>query len=623
MPTAAITKRQLKSYAMGIFGGGKKGANNKEEIPPELPGQVEDYDRKRSYSDDGSEDYQDETARDKKKGEEDERRGSSSMEQLVADKKEHLETDTFVDKMAFNLLSMAMVLSNAVVIHLEVDSTCHQPPNLYKSAGGPLDYDCVDVSAQFELAKLFFLVYFTAELVIRLVAGSKCDQKKFFKDHMNKFDSFLVLSSYLDLASGGQYKIMAMFKIVRILRVVRLVRLLRFFKELYIIVTGIQDVMMTIAWVTPICVTLFWIIGIVCVELLYHGESDCPDGLPTCPVEVNFDSSDWDIKEYFGSVWRTMITLFQIMTVDDWSTHIVRPLMRDLDNGPLWGLFFICFVLLSHFGLANVIVGVVCESCLQLAKINDAKVKSHLAEDQAKLFKSLRKAFAQAGGKKDPVQVQRASMSKSEQDSKDGGSKRGSQMSSKKSIFVEPEYMEEEEMSISRPVFIEQMNKQKVKDIFTLCEIPIDDVEELYDMLDDDQSGDITWSEFFDGCMKIRGDARGDELFRLGHRVTQCMHHTNSLAKKFKRQDDLLDRVCNQVEDLWARHYDPKNKPTSRLVLDMMQDTATKNTGGRTDLLRKSVVDPRARGHGNRKSHIPGDSRGHRLVDHPNNPGYQ
>ena len=36
MPTAAITKRQLKSYAMGIFGGGKKGANNKEEIPPEL-----------------------------------------------------------------------------------------------------------------------------------------------------------------------------------------------------------------------------------------------------------------------------------------------------------------------------------------------------------------------------------------------------------------------------------------------------------------------------------------------------------------------------------------------------------------------------------------------------------
>ena len=34
-------------------------------------------------------------------------------------------------------------------------------------------------------------------------------------------------------------------------------------------------------------------------------------------------------------------------------------------------------------------------------KINvERQVKSHLAEDQAKLFKSLRKAFAQAGGKK-------------------------------------------------------------------------------------------------------------------------------------------------------------------------------------------------------------------------------
>jgi hypothetical protein len=179
--------------------------------------------------------------------------------------------------------------------------------------------------------------------------------------------------------------------------------------------------------------------------------------------------------------------------------------------------------------------------------------------------------------------------------SDEDGSKEEAKRPSKRASWIpdmEPEAMEEEEMSIKREQFIEQMNKAKVKEIFALCEIPIDDVEELYDMLDDDQSGDITWKEFHDGCMKIRGDARGDELFRLGHRVTQCMHHTNGLSKKFKHQDDLLERVCNQVEDLWARHYDPKNKPTSRLVLDMMQATAEQNTGGRTDLLRKSVVNP-------------------------------
>jgi hypothetical protein len=243
--------------------------------------------------------------------------------------------------------------------------------------------------------------------------------------------------------------------------------------------------------------------------------------------------------------------------------------------------------------LANVIVGVVCESCLQLAKVNDAKVKSHLVEDQQKLFKSLRKAFAQAGGKKD----QARRMSKQSDDDESHGSN-GARGPPKRASWIdpEPEVMEEEEMSINKERFMEQMNKAKVKEIFALCEIPIDDVEELYDMLDDDNSGDITWKEFHDGCMKIRGDARGDELFRLGHRVTQCMHHTNSLAKKFKHQDDLLERVCNQVEDLWARHYDPKNKPTSRLVLDMMQATAEQNTGGRTDLLRKSVVNPNMKG---------------------------
>merc|ERR1719301_259631 len=117
---------------------------------------------------------------------------------------------------------------------------------------------------------------------------------------MNQFDAFLVGTSFVDLIAGGQYKIMAMFKIIRILRIVRLVRLLRFFKELYIIVSGIGDVMMTIAWVTPICITLFWIIGIVCTEMLFYGGENCEGGASTCPVKVDFDQSDWDIEEYFG-----------------------------------------------------------------------------------------------------------------------------------------------------------------------------------------------------------------------------------------------------------------------------------------------------------------------------------
>jgi voltage-gated sodium channel len=557
----------------------RKKADTPSAPPPQLPGQVDEEEEE-----EGSEEY-DGGSDDGGMGPS--RRGSTQMEQMIEDAKNKAEEDTIVDRMAFNLLSMIMVLSNAVVIHLEVDSTCHQPAHLYKSAGGPLGYDCEDRTDTFYMFKLFFLFYFSLELLIRLVIQKPA---RFKQDRMNQFDCFLVATSVVDILAGGRYKIMAMFKIIRILRIVRLVRLLRFFKELYIIVSGIGDVMMTIAWVTPICLTLFWIIGIVCTELLFHGGTDCGDA-PTCPVNVDFDTSHWGIEEYFGGVFRCMVTLFQIMTVDDWSTHIVRPLMRDLDNGPLWGIFFICFVLLAHFGLANVIVGVVCESCLQLAKVNDAKVKSHLVEDQQKLFKSLRKAFAQAGGKKDESRrLSKQSASDDDSDSKESKQKRGSWMD------LDDEPMAEEDMSINKERFMEQMNKAKVKEIFALCEIPIDDVEELYDMLDDDDSGDITWSEFYDGCMKIRGDARGDELFRLGHRVTQCMHHTNSLAKKFKRQDDLLERVCMQVEDLWARHYDPKNKPTSKLVLDMMQATAQQNTGGRTDLLRKSVVNPNLKG---------------------------
>jgi Ca2+-binding EF-hand superfamily protein len=240
-------------------------------------------------------------------------------------------------------------------------------------------------------------------------------------------------------------------------------------------------------------------------------------------------------------------------------------------------------------------LGVVCENCLQLAKLNDAKVALHLKEDQDKLFNSLKAAFKLAGGGNAPMDVVlgdslAASMRlASPVESKDATGRESLSWDEEDDEISEKEHCE---MRIDRETFIEQMNKAKVKEIFALCEIPNDDVEELYEMLDDDKSGDITWAEFYDGCTKIRGDARGDDLFRLAARVLKAMQHTNRLARTLKRQDDTLGRVCNQVEDLWQGYYNPKNKSTQNVVLQKVKDNTAASQGGKTDLLRRSITNP-------------------------------
>merc|ERR1719240_309688 len=108
-----------------------------------------------------------------------------------------------------------------------------------------------------------------------------------------------------------------------------------------------------------------------------------------CPVDT------WELEEYFGTISRSMFTLFQVITCDDWSSHIARPLLQ---VAPGMAIFFIAFILLGFFGIANVILGVVCENCIQLAKENESKVSARLAADQVKLFNGLKLAFRSAGG---------------------------------------------------------------------------------------------------------------------------------------------------------------------------------------------------------------------------------
>ena len=63
--------------------------------------------------------------------------------------------------------------------------------------------------------------------------------------------------------------------------------------------------------------------------------------------------------DWFGSLGRSMFTLFQIMTLESWSMGIVRPVMTVF---PFAWIFFVLFILVATFTMLNLFIGVIVET---------------------------------------------------------------------------------------------------------------------------------------------------------------------------------------------------------------------------------------------------------------------
>jgi voltage-gated sodium channel len=89
--------------------------------------------------------------------------------------------------------------------------------------------------------------------------------------------------------------------------------------------------------------------------------------------------------ELFGDLGTAAYTLFQVMTFDDWSAGIVKPLLAE---HPYAAVFFIVFILLSTFMVLNLFIGVVV-SALDEETAADAPKLTHPAGLEERLLEEL------------------------------------------------------------------------------------------------------------------------------------------------------------------------------------------------------------------------------------------
>jgi voltage-gated sodium channel len=165
------------------------------------------------------------------------------------------------------------------------------------------------------------LTVFVVELVARMVVF----RAAFFRDPWSLFDLFVVGIALVPVTGS--------LSVLRALRILRVLRLVTAVPSLRRVVGGLITALPGMGSILLLLLLIFYVFSVMAAKLFG----------PTSP-------------ELFGNLGAAAYTLFQVMTFDDWSAGIVKPLMQDHAYA---AIFFIVFILLSTFMVLNLFIGVV------------------------------------------------------------------------------------------------------------------------------------------------------------------------------------------------------------------------------------------------------------------------
>lgn len=186
----------------------------------------------------------------------------------------------------------------------------------------------------------------------------------YFSRGWNWFDFIIVFCSII-----ADFEVLSSFRALRIVRVFRALKFISNIRKLQIIVTAIGHSLPSIGWTTLLMTLIYYIFSVIGTMLFAESFPD-----------------------WFGSIPKTMYSLFQIMTLDGWSMDMCRPIM---EKHPFAWCFFIPFIIVSAFIILNIVVGIVVNSISEVSSQIAIKQDKMSKENTIKEIEEIRKHLSQ------------------------------------------------------------------------------------------------------------------------------------------------------------------------------------------------------------------------------------
>ena len=168
------------------------------------------------------------------------------------------------------------------------------------------------------------LVIFTVELLLKFYVY----RWSFFRQGWNIFD-FVIVAIALVPATGE-------LAVLRTLRILRVLRLLSVVPSMRRVIAALLHAIPGMASIMSVLLIIFYVGSVLTTKLF--GD---------------------DFEMLFGSIAKSMYTLFQLMTLEGWSAEVVKPVMEVY---PYSWVFFIPFIIMTSFAVLNLFIGIIVDA---------------------------------------------------------------------------------------------------------------------------------------------------------------------------------------------------------------------------------------------------------------------
>ncbi|CAD7964270.1 unnamed protein product [Amoebophrya sp. A25] len=328
-------------------------------------------------------------------------------------------------------------------------------------------------------------------------------------------DFIVIVASAIDvwgvqLMSGDDFGNVSALRVLRLLRVLRSIKLIRYFRDLWLLVHGLGRALCSIFWVMMLLGLVIYVCALFLTSQVQNNDFYLvgPDGTGPPHPDPRYEN----VRQYFSTVLHSMMTLFQIVTLENWP-DIVRTMMEEQEA---YGLFFALFIVTTNFMMMSLFIGVLVDNLTSATETADLQLIQQIRDQQESLRDELTEVFFLCDA---------------------DGSGQVSLAEFKETMMID-----------------EQMRHKVLKNLNMSTE---GEIETLFETLDGDGDGILEKDEFVDGILKTRESEVGCLMLQMQNRILRelkhALNHGLSKSKALKKSKAPEDRQESSDLDMAGR----------------------------------------------------------------------
>lgn len=376
------------------------------------------------------------------------------------------QAEAIVKHTAFEPITGIMVLLNSLVLGFETEFQATH------SSGEHLPLPM-------QILEGISCVVFTSELILRVLAFGL----HFFTMEgwmWNVFDMFIVLIQLLDRAMlmlvtfklPVSVTMFRMLRLIRIVRITRLVKLLNLFEELRTILTSMLQSLGALGWAFLLLILVIYTFSVLFMQILIE-------------MRKFHDDDDDRLQYWFGSLTRTILTMYEaILGGVSWD-EVVTPLMESV--GPVMGVVFCTYIALSLFAMMNLATGIFVDKAIMVAR----------EDKDFSLATSMTSLFFGEHGKEQPI---------------------------------------------TEEVFQEKLASNVMQEFMKSIDIDSKEGDKLFSLLDLDCTGTLDPRELVSGILRLRGPAKALDLAVITNEISRMRSQHHAIETRLERMCEVLER---------------------------------------------------------------------------------